>query len=125
MRKSGREKEYPHVDTWNYIPVKDILTDSSYLQIPADLSRIEGYCMLNVEYSMSKDRYDYELKSNGTFKRKRNERFDPTKNPDPYPEDCPRSIRARCTRCRHFAWCAPDDDITPVKKSDNPHQAIC
>lgn len=62
MKKSGKDKEYPHVDTWNYILVKDILTDSSYLQIPADLSRIEGYCMLNVEYSTSKDRYDYELK---------------------------------------------------------------
>jgi hypothetical protein len=124
MRKSGKKKEYPHVDTWNYIPRKEFQTNSSYLQVPTDLSRIEGYCMLNVEYSMSKDRYDYELKSNGDFKRKRNERFDPTKNPEPYPEGCPRSIRSKCTGCQHFAWCDPDDDMTLVKKSDNSHKAI-
>jgi len=124
MRKSGKNKEYPHVDTWNYIPLKEFLTNSSYLQVPTDLSRIEGYCMLNVEYSMSKDRYDYELKSNGIFTRKRNDRFDPTKNPDPYPEGCPRLIRSKCIGCRHFAWCDPDDDITPVKKSDDYHQPI-
>jgi hypothetical protein len=117
MRKSGKNKEYPHVDTWNYIPLKEFLTNSSYLQVPTDLSRIEGYCMLNVEYSMSKDRYDYELKSNGIFTCKRNDRFDPTKNPDPFPEGCPRSIRFMCMKCRHFAWCDPHHDIADREKT--------
>ena len=80
--------------------------------------------MLNIDYSMCKDRYDYELKSNGTFKRKRNALYNPTKNPDPYPEGCPRSIRSMCIGCRHFAWCDPDDDIITVKKRDDFHHTV-
>jgi len=80
--------------------------------------------MLNTDYSMCKDRYDYELKSNGTFERKRNAMYNPTKNPDSYPEGCPRSIRSVCISCRHFAWCDPDDDITIIKKRNDFLHAI-
>jgi hypothetical protein len=124
MRKSRRKKAYPNVDTWNYIPIKEFLTIPSHHQFPTNLSRIEGYCMLNTDYSMCKDRYDFELKSNGTLKRERNVSYDPKKKPDPYPEGCPRSIRSICISCRHFAWCEPDDDITLVKNCDDFHHAV-
>ena len=64
MKKSGkRDDEYPAVHSWNYITV-------------------EGYCMLNMEFGMFKDRYICELKTDGSFKRKKNDRYDPTKKPD-------------------------------------------
>ncbi|MGB8219393.1 MAG: hypothetical protein WCE46_03305 [Methanoregula sp.] len=90
MKKSGkRDDEYPTVHSWNYITV-------------------EGYCMLNMEFGMCKDRYVCELKPDGSFKRKKNDRYDPTKKPDPFPEGCPRSIQSVCIGCQHFAWCDPD-----------------
>ncbi len=71
MKKSGkRDDEYPAVHSWNYITV-------------------EGYCMLNMEFGMFKDRYICELKTDGSFKRKKNDRYDPTKKPDSYPKDAP------------------------------------
>jgi hypothetical protein len=117
MRKSRRNETYPTVDTWNYIPVEEILTKSFLHQLPANLSRIEGYCMLNLDYSGCKDRYNYELKSEGTFKRRKNGSYDPDKKPDPYPEGCPRAIRSMCIGCIHFAWCEPEDKIEIVKRT--------
>jgi len=86
------EKDYPSVNTWSYIT-------------------IEGYCMLNMEYTGCKDRYLFELKSDGSLKKKDNDRYDPKLKPDPYPDYCRRSVSSECIRCRHFAWCDPDENF--------------
>jgi hypothetical protein len=90
MRKNGNnDDEYPAVHTWNYLTV-------------------EGFCMLNVKYSTCSDRYNYELKPDGSFARRKNQQYDPTVIPNPFPDNCTRSIRSSCIGCRHFAWCEPD-----------------
>jgi hypothetical protein len=91
MKKSPKNEDYPSIDTWSCIT-------------------IEGYCLLNTDYGMYKDRYVYVLKPDRSFKRTVNYRYDPTMKPDPYPKDCPRSVSSRCIGCSHFAWCDPDDD---------------
>jgi hypothetical protein len=88
MRKLTRE--YPSVSTWNYIT-------------------IEGYCLLNDDYGICKDRYAYVLKKDGLFKRVKNDQYNPAMEPDPYPEGCLRSINSRCIECNYFGWCDPDD----------------
>lgn len=117
MKKSHKNEDYPSVNTWNYITIEEFLTNSSCRQVLTNLSEIEGYCMLNTDYGACKDRYNYELQSDGSLKRKRNVRYNPTMKPDPYPEGCPRSIRSMCIGCRHFAWCDPDHDITDSEKT--------
>ncbi len=90
MRGNGSTGDkYPTVHSWDYVTV-------------------EGYCMLNTEYGMCNSRYNYELKPDGSFVRRKNECYDPTKKPDPFPDNCTRSIRPSCIGCRHFAWCEPD-----------------
>ena len=91
MKKSHRGEDYPAVDSWNYII-------------------LEGYCMLNVEYGCCHDRYNYRLNPDRTFMRVKNNRYDPTAKPDPYPADCKRSVESSCIGCIHFAWCDPDDE---------------
>ena len=71
--------------------------------------------MLNVEYGCCKDRYNYRLNPDRTFTRIKNERYDPKRKPDSYPDDCKRSVRSSCIECRHFAWCDPDDEIPEEK----------
>lgn len=88
MKKIPETEDYPAVHTWNYITV-------------------EGYCMLNLEYCMCHDRYNYRLNPDRTFTRVKNERYDPSMKPDPYPENCTRSVAPLCIECRHFAWCDP------------------
>ncbi len=78
--------EYPSVGTWEYIT-------------------IEGYCMLNMDYGMRKDRYLFKLRRDGSWKRIRNTMYDPAAEPDSYPEGCARGVSSRCIGCRHFAWC--------------------
>lgn len=111
MRNSRRNKSYPSVNTWNYVIPGEFRTDSSCREIPKALLEIEGYCMLNIGYSGSKDRYCFELKSDGTFKRKKNTEYDPKTQPDPYPSGCPRSIKSSCIPCKHFSWCESDPDF--------------
>ncbi|MFA7695561.1 MAG: hypothetical protein WCX63_08510 [Methanoregula sp.] len=92
MKKSTPSKDdYPAVHSWNYITV-------------------EGYCMLNIEYGMCSRRYNYEMKTGGSFVRRKNEKYDPAVTPEPYPDNCTRSIQPSCIGCRHFAWCKPDHD---------------
>jgi len=91
MKKSQHAEDYPAVHSWNYIT-------------------IEGYCGLNVEYGCCHDRYNYQLNPDRTFKRVKNDRYDPTAKPDPYPVKCTRSVRSSCIGCIHFAWCDPDDE---------------
>jgi len=69
------EKDYPSVNTWSYIT-------------------IEGYCMLNMEYTGCKDPYLFELKSDGSLEKKDNDRYD-----------------SECIGCRYFAWCDPDENF--------------
>jgi hypothetical protein len=92
MKASTRKDEYPSVDSWNYLTV-------------------EGYCMLNTEYDMCSSRYNYELKTDGSFVRRKNQQYDPTVIPDPFPDNCPRSIQPTCIGCPHFAWCKPDHPV--------------
>jgi len=108
MRKN--KEDYPSVHTWSYITIEEFPTNSSCRQVPANLSEIEGYCMLNMDYGGCYSRYDYELKPDGSWKRVKNKQYDPSKKPDPYPEGCPRSVRSTCIGCKHFAWCDPRDD---------------
>jgi len=91
MRKSTQCEDYPSVHTWNYIT-------------------IEGYCTLNMNYGMCKDPYDYVLKPDGSFKRKKNDRYNPAMKPDPWPAGCKRSVSSKCIECRYFAWCDPNDE---------------
>lgn len=91
MKRIPDNEDYPAVHSWNYITV-------------------EGYCMLNTEYRMCHDRYNYRLNPDRTFTRMKNERFDPKRKPDPYPGNCKRSVRSSCIECSHFAWCDPDDE---------------
>jgi hypothetical protein len=89
MKQIKGTEDYPAIHTWNMIT-------------------IEGYCMLNVEYGGCKDRYNYRLNPDRTFTRIKNERYDPKRKPDSYPDDCKRSVRSSCIGCWHFAWCDPD-----------------
>ena len=91
MKKNPDTEDYPAVDSWNYITV-------------------EGYCMLNMEYRTCHDRNNYRLNPDRTLTRIKNERYDPKIKPDPFPDDCTRSVRSSCIACRHFAWCDPDDE---------------
>src|SRR4030042_2891052 len=93
MRKSRSTENYPVVHSWNFITS-------------------EGDCMLNMEYRMSNDRYNYRLNPDRTFTRVKNDRYDPTMKPDPYPADCKRSVRPSCIGCIHFGWCDPGDGST-------------
>ena len=108
MRKT--KEDYPSVHTWSYITIEEFPMNSSCRQVLANLSEIEGYCMLNMDYGGCYSRYDYELKPDGSRKRVKNKQYDPSKKPDPYPEGCPRSVRCTCIGCKHFAWCDPRDD---------------
>ena len=108
MRKT--KEDYPSVHTWSYITIEEFPTNSYCRQVLANLSEIEGYCMLNMDYGGCYSRYDYELKPDGSRKRVKNKQYDPSKKPDPYPEGCPRSVRCTCIGCKHFAWCDPRDD---------------
>jgi hypothetical protein len=96
MKRIPDNEDYPAVHSWNYIT-------------------IEGYCMLNREYRMCHDRYDYRLNPDRTFTRMKNERYDPKRKPDPYPGNCKRSVRSSCIECSHFAWCDPDDETQGQK----------
>jgi len=93
MRKSQRSDGYPAVHSWSCIT-------------------IEGYCMLNMEYRCCNDRYNYRLNPDRTFTRVKNDRYDPTMKPDPYPAGCKRSVRSSCIGCIHFGWCDPDEEST-------------
>jgi len=90
--------KYPAVHSWNNITV-------------------EGYCMLNMEYGMCSSRYNYELKPDGSSARRKNERYDPTKKPDPFPDNCTRSLRPSCIGCQHFAWCEPEHAMRPMQSA--------
>jgi len=91
MKRIPDCEDYPAVHSWNYIAV-------------------EGYCMLNMEYRMCHDRYNCRLNPDRTLTRMKNERYDPKRKPDSYPDGCKRSIRSSCIECGHFAWCDPDDE---------------
>jgi len=91
MKRIPDNEDYPAVHSWNYITV-------------------EGYCMLNMEYRMCHDRYNYRLNPDRTFTRINNKHYDPKRIPDSYPDNCMRSMRSSCIECRHFAWCDPDDE---------------
>jgi len=110
MKKSHKNEDYPSIDTWSCIPIEEFLMNSSCRQVRTNFSEIEGYCLLNTDYGMCKDRYVYVLKPDRSFKRTLNDRYNPTMKPDPYPKDCPRSVSSGCIGCSHFAWCDPDDD---------------
>jgi hypothetical protein len=103
MKKSRHTRDYPSVDTWNFIT-------------------IEGFCMLNREYGGCHYRYDYQLNPDGTFTRVKNDRYDPTKKPDPYPADCTRSVESSCIGCIHFAWCDPEDESPGETGKMNSHE---
>ncbi|MFA4850005.1 MAG: hypothetical protein WC626_09810 [Methanoregula sp.] len=100
MKKILDTEDYPAVHSWSYIT-------------------IEGYCMLNMEYRICHDRYNYRLNPDRTFTRIKNERYDPKRKPDPYPGDCKHSVRSSCIECRHFGWCGPDDENHEEKTGKN------
>lgn len=91
MKRKPDTEDYPAVHSWRYITV-------------------EGYCMLNMEYRLCHDRYNYRFNPDRTITRIRNERYDPERRPDSYPRDCTHSITSSCIACRHFAWCDPGDE---------------
>nr|WP_319376343.1 hypothetical protein [uncultured Methanoregula sp.] len=69
---------------------------------------IEGYCMLNVGYGSHKDPYCYLLKPDRSFEQVKNDRYDPSARPDPWPADCHHAVSSDCIPCRHFGWCDVD-----------------
>ena len=94
----------------NSSEIGEFLMNSYCRQVLTNVSEIEGYCLLNTDYGMCKDRYVYVLKPDQSFKRTLNDRYNPAMKPDPYPKECPRSVSSRCIGCSHFSWCDPDDD---------------
>ncbi|HPY60724.1 MAG TPA: hypothetical protein PLG55_08380 [Methanospirillum sp.] len=66
---------------------------------------IEGYCMLNIDYIRKKDPFNYILNPDGSFEQVENSEYDPMCLPDPYPDDCLRSVNTACISCPHFGWC--------------------
>lgn len=64
--------------------------------------------MLNVGYGSHKDPYCYPLKPDRSFERVKNDRYDPSARPDPWPADCHHAVSSDCIPCRHFGWCDLD-----------------
>jgi len=71
---------------------------------------IEGYCMLNIDYIRKKDPFNYTLNPDGSFEKVENPEYDPSCLPDPYPDDCLRSVNTACISCTHFGWCDYNED---------------
>lgn len=71
---------------------------------------IEGYCLLNVDYEMRKDRDVFEMQADGSFIRVDNPMYDPDIRPDPRPEGCRGSVCSQCIRCVYFGWCDVEED---------------
>lgn len=84
-------REYPSVHSWAYVT-------------------IEGYCLLNMDYGIRKDRTVFRLRPDGSFQRVRNHQYDPAAHPDPFPEGCAHAVSSRCIGCSHFGWCDADTD---------------
>jgi hypothetical protein len=126
MRKTGTKEmkripdneACPAVHSWNYITIEEPPRVLLVFEVLINHSYVEGYCMLNTEYRMCHDRYNYRLNPDRSFTRIKNERYDPKRRPEPYPEDCKRSVRSSCIGCRHFAWCDLGDE-DPGKTGKN------
>ncbi len=110
MAKPAKSENYPSVHTWTTIPSKEFPVKFSHRKDVKNLSFIEGYCTLNYNFRMCKDPHNYELRPDGSFRRRKNELYNPPVKPDPYPAGCGRSVSSHCIGCRHFAWCDPDDE---------------
>jgi hypothetical protein len=111
MKKPAPDEDYPSVHSWNYVSLKGLRKGSVQRRDFKDLTVVGGYCTLNYDYGMCRDPHNYELMPDGSFKERKNELFNPAARPDPYPDGCGRRVTIRCTGCRHFAWCEPDDGM--------------
>ncbi|HWQ66051.1 MAG TPA: hypothetical protein VN372_04175 [Methanospirillum sp.] len=85
------DEAYPHVSGY------DILT-------------IEGHCMLNLDYIMKKDPYNFRHMQDGSFQEVDNLLYDPSCKPEPYPEGCLHFVNPSCISCTHFGWCEADEE---------------
>lgn len=85
-------REYPFVNSWAFVG-------------------LEGYCLLNMDYGIRKDRYVFQLMPGGSWRQVRNEQYDPAAQPAPYPEGCARAVSSRCIGCRHFGWCDAGENL--------------
>lgn len=86
----SNDDEYPHISEYAIIT-------------------IEGYCMLNIEYSMKKDPFNYQYLPDGSFQEVENTAYDPFCKPDQYPDECLRYVNHSCISCKHFAWCESEE----------------
>lgn len=82
---------------------------------------IEGYCMLNINYSRKKDPFNYKLNPDGSFEKVENPDYDPTCLPDPYPENCLRFVNTDCISCIHFGWCDYEEEADEESEY-SPHE---
>ena len=54
--------------------------------------------------------------------RVKNQRYDPTMKPDPYPADGKPSVRSSCIGCMYFVGCDPEEDSFGENGERNSHQ---
>jgi hypothetical protein len=78
--------------------------------------------MLNREYRICKDRYNYRLNPDRTFTGVKNHQYNPTMKPEPYPSDCKHSVRSSCIGCIHFGWCDPGEES--LKENAEPFCSV-
>ena len=83
---------------------------------------IEGYCMLNLDYVMKKDPYNYKLMQDGSFQEVDNPLYDPSCKPEPYPEECLHSVNNSCILCNHFGWCDSDEESADEESAFSPSE---
>lgn len=76
--------------------------------------------MLNMEYSMKKDPFNYRHMPDGSFQEVDNTNYDPFCIPDPYPDDCLRHVNNSCISCNHFAWCDSDEEYGDTESEFSP-----
>lgn len=81
---------------------------------------IEGYCMLNLDYIMKKDPYNYRHMQDGSFQEVDNPLYDPSCKPEPYPDGCLHSVITSCISCIHFGWCDADEDSDDEELAFSP-----
>ena len=95
--------------------------DEEYPQVTEyAILTIEGYCMLNLEYSRKKDPFHYRLLPDGSFEEVQNPDYDPTFLPDHYPHDYLHFEYTTCISCHHFGWCEYDGDADDESEFSPP-----
>ena len=93
-----KKKEFPHIDY--YTPIT-----------------IELFCMLNIDYIQTSEKYNYKChfdqdSDNLKWERVLNPQYDPSIPPDPWPDHCKKTLGIDCLKCKHVAYAdyKPEDE---------------